>query len=237
MPICAWRRVALTVIVAGSAACATMPARTPTISTEGELKLTAGAFPALAGTALGDPVKFENDIYSATCFPLFAVSGHSQTVSGAHDTGTILLWISRAHVAGGRVIVAPCEVAAPFEASSTQIGGAVSASWFEVALIAESGRPRVSMRRLDVPGWGEFSAPAFCGRRVAFWSLKAGGELTAHVADLFDSSRRSSSVLGKIEIAGSDMGWGVGTAVWSADCSAAVFDTGAGLKTTIRVRR
>jgi hypothetical protein len=64
---------------------------------------------------------------------------------------------------------------------------------------------------------------------VAFWSLSAGGELTGHVADLFDLRRRSSSPVGTITIDGSDMGWGVAPARWPADCSGATFETGSGI--------
>jgi len=216
-------------VVATSAGCASMPVTPATHSTERELKLGAGPFRVLPGLALGDAIKFENDIYSATCYPLFAVSGQSQTASAARATGTILLWINRAHAADGRVFVDVCEPAAPFAASSTQIDGAVSDEWFEMTLVPESGHSRVSLRRLDVSGWGEFSAPAFCGHQVAFWSLGTGGELTGHVADLFDPRRRSSSPVAKIVIAGGDMGWGVAAGRWSADCSGATFETTSGV--------
>jgi hypothetical protein len=125
---------------------------------------------------------------------------------------------------------------APFAAWSTQISGGVSDAWFEMTVAPESGPPRVSLRRLHVSGWGEFSAPAFCGQQVAFWSLGTGGELTGHVADLFDPRLRSSTPVATITIDGSDMGWGVAPAQWSPDCTDATFATGSGITKVVTLK-
>jgi hypothetical protein len=57
-----------------------------------------------------DPVEFSNDIYGATYHPLYLVTGGT---GSNRSTGRILLWLSRAHVFGGRVFVSTCDVAAP----------------------------------------------------------------------------------------------------------------------------
>jgi hypothetical protein len=196
---------------------------------EQEQKMQPGAFSGFERTALGAGVTFDNDIYSATCYPLFSVTGAGETIEGPRISGRVLLWLHRAHIVSGRVFVETCDIAAPFEASSSRVGGYLNSSWFEATLTDAPTSPRITLRRLAIDGWSEFSVPMLCGRQVAFWSLKANGELSGHVVDLFEPAAAQSASFGTIEIPGSDNGWGVPPAAWAADCTAATFkiDSGA----------
>jgi hypothetical protein len=216
------------IVLVMSIGCASLPSAAPQSSTESEFELRPGSFPGLEGTAFGEAVEFDNDIYSAKCYPLFAITGWSETAAGRRSTGSILLWVNRVHLVQGRVFVAPCEVAAPFVASASRVAGHVSDSWFEVTLIDQPDSRRVSLRRLSVRGWGPFSNPSFCGSHVAFWSLATGGELTAHVANLFDPRALMSTSFGIVKIDGSDMGWGVQPAAWTPACTVAAFRSSSG---------
>lgn len=194
-----------------------------------------GVFAGFERTALGAGVTFDNDIYSATCYSLFAVTGEGETIDGPRISGTILLWLHRAHMVSGRVFVETCDIEAPFVASSSRIAGHLHSSWFEATLTDVPQSPRIALRRLAIDGWSEFSFPMFCGREVAFWSLKTNGELSGHVVDLFEPAANRSASFGTIEIPGSDNGWGVPPAAWAADCTAATFKIDSGATHVIRI--
>ncbi len=183
-------------------------------------------------------MEFSNDIYGAECYPLYLATGSSTTREGTRSTGRILLWINRAHVAGGRLFIAPCDIAAPLEAStvSARIGGYVSDWWFEGTLVDGPDWPRVALNRLVVPGWSSFSNPSFCGRNVAFWQLHNGSQMTAHVVNLFDPRVRSSLAFGRVAVDESDMGWGVPPASWDQECTSATFRSESNQRTVMAPR-
>ena len=207
------------------------------VNKAGELTLEKGPFTPFRNTALDDVVQFDNDIYSAKCHPLYSVSGWSETAAGKRTTGSLLLWLHRAHVAGGRVFVEPCETSVPLALSATRIEGYVSDAWFEATMIDRGTAPRVALRRLDVPGWGPFSVPVFCGRFAAFWSAETEERVHGNVVDLFDPRRRRMSAFGKVDLAESDMGWGLREASWDAACTAATFTVDDRPPQTLRVPR
>jgi hypothetical protein len=208
----------------------------PLVILEGELKLEAGRFAGYQDTALGEPVMVENDIDSAPCHPLLAITGWSQG-SKRRFTGPILLWLHRVHLVGTRVFLEPCELSAPF-ASSPRVAGAVSNWWFEGTLVDAPASPRIELRRLALPGWGIFSNPTFCGRSVAFWSVgradASGKHLTAMIADVFDGRALASRSLGSIQLE-TDNRWCFRPATWAGDCQAATFDASAQGKSTVRL--
>jgi hypothetical protein len=185
--------------------------------------LQPGLFAAFPGTALDEPVEFSNDIYSARCYPLYLVTGWSETAAGRRSTGRLLLWINRAHVTAERVFISPCDVAAPASMTIGRLEGYVSSWWFEAMLVDTPDWPRITLRRLVVPGWSDFSNPEFCGRYVAFWSLARDSVMTGHIVDLHTPSARRSMVFGRVDVGESDMGWGVPAASWDKDCTAATF--------------
>lgn len=112
---------------------------------------------------------------------------------------------------------------APFTATSTRVNGYLSPWWFEATLDDQLEWPRVQLHRLAPPNWDAFSAPSFCGERMAYWSVSNNTILVAHVADLVDPRRHESASYGVFEIPGSDMGWGVQPPAWTPDCAAATF--------------
>jgi hypothetical protein len=231
------RRLMAVAALAVTVGCASMPRQGILDSTETELEIRPGAFPAFQGTAFDEAVEFTNDIYGAKCYPLYEVTGWSETAAGRRSTGSILLWVHRAHVSDGRVFLVQCEIAAPFDASSSRILGYVKGGLFEATRIGLPGSLQVSLRQLQIPGWSEFAAPAFCGRHAAFWSMTPSGELKGHVASLFDPRRVKTTSFGVVEVAASDMGWGVEPAAWSPACEVATFQWGAAEPRRIDVRK
>jgi hypothetical protein len=204
---------------------------------ERELKMQPGAFAGFGRTALGAAVTFDNDIYSATCYPLFVVTGEGETINGPRTSGTILLWLHRVHLVSGRVFVETCDIEAPFEAFNGHVTGYLHDWWFEATLTDAPSSPRIALRRLAIDGWSEFSSPMFCGREVAFWSLEKTGQLSGHVVDLLEPAANQSASFGTIEIPGSDNGWGLPSPAWSADCTAATFKIESGATHSIRMAR
>lgn len=188
-----------------------------------ELVLRPGFFVELPGTALGGPVEFTNDIYGTKCFPLYLATGGSTTGEGRSTNGHVLLWINRAHATAGRMFVSPCDLAAPVSMSASRVEGYVSRFWFEATLVDVPTAPRVSLRRIDVSDWTEFSNPAFCGAQVAFWSLNHGRQMQVHIVDLLNPLRRVTDAVGPIDVQESDMGWGVPEPSWDSWCDAATF--------------
>jgi hypothetical protein len=225
--------VAAGVLVVPASCAALPPSSSPPVET-GELVLKPGPFEPFPGTALDQPVEFTNDIYGAPCHPLFVVTGNSTTAAGQRPTGTIILWMNRAHSVGGRVFVQPCEIAAPLSMSSTRIEGYVSNEWVEAALDPSPTSPQINTRRLDIAGWSEFSNPSFCANYVAFWSLEENRTMSAIVVDLVRPQRRVATSFGRIDIGESDMGWGVPSAAWSRSCASATFRTEAGDSRVLR---
>lgn len=158
-----WRPIGLVACLVASVGCATVVTKPVSRSGEVELKLRRGPFAGFAGTELDDPVEFSNDIYGATCHPLYLVTGGT---GSKRSTGRILLWLSRAHVFDGRVFVSTCDVAAPMEVSTAH------------ARVLGS---------------------------VSDWGFEA------------------EQILGQVDVAESDMGWGVPQAIWDGACTSATF--------------
>jgi hypothetical protein len=198
-----------------------------------ELSLKPGMFDALEQTALGNKVVFDNDIYSADCYPAFVVTGGGQTTEGPVIHGTISQWVHRAHAVDGRVFVQTCEMAAPFEATSAHINGYLSDTWFEMT-VAKSDARLLTLRPLAINEWSRWADPVFCGRHVAVWSVTKTAEASGYVIDLFKPSANESAVIGAVEVTGGDMGWGLPAPVWADDCSAVTFKTGTGTTRVVR---
>lgn len=193
-------------------------------------------FDSLQKTALGNKVVFDNDTYSADCYPAFVVTGGGQSTAGPTINGTISQWVHRAHAVGGRVFVQTCEMAAPFEATSTRINGYLSDTWFEMTA-AKSDPRLLTLRPLAINEWSQWADPVFCGRSVAVWSVTKNGEASAYVIDLLEPSAKQSAEIGAVEVTGGDMGWGLPEPAWADDCSAATFKTDSGTTRVVRAPR
>jgi hypothetical protein len=202
-----------------------------------ELKLEAGRFAAFPGTAIGEPIAFQNDIDSNPCYPLIAITGWSQAAT-LKFTGPVLTWIHRAHRVGTRVVVEPCELMSPLASPPATVEGAVSKWWFEATLVDSPASPRVELRRLALPRWDLFSNPAPCGQSIAYWSMGGsdgkGSQLTAMVADLLSGRMLASRSLGSVSLE-TDNRWCLRRPTWDKDCRAATFDATAEGKGTVRL--
>lgn len=229
------RAVAAALTVASLMGCATPKPQEPAALIERELKLAPGYFTSLPGTALGDPIDFDNDIYGAKCYPLMAATGWSETLTRKGPNGHLLLWIHRAHVAAGRTFIQQCEVGVPVEMSATRIAGYTSDAWFEATRTEDAGAVKIQLRRIEPKGWSAFAAPSFCGQHVAYWSQVAGGEMTAQVASLFEPASVATASFGVVPINASDNGMGVPEAAWTSDCTAATFTRVPGETRTVRI--
>ena len=199
------------------------------VATGFEMALKPGPFGPFPKTVLGEPIRFENEISSPQCYPLFVMEGWSEAATGKRFFGRIMLWLNRAHIVGPRVFVRPCEQDSGPEAvsSAAVIQGGASNWWFEATLIDAQAYPRLDLRRLALDGFDSLSSETLCGQRVAYWSSASspqaeGVDLTARVTDIFDGRTLLSRPIGHVLLESDNPGALPGP-VWRADCLAVTF--------------
>jgi hypothetical protein len=224
-----------TVLAASIAACTAQnappapPAVPRTVATGSEMALKPGPFGPFPKLALGEPIRFDNEVSSPQCYPLFVMEGWSEDPPGKRFFGRIVLWLNRGHVVGTRVFVRPCEQDSGPEAlsSAARVQGSASKSWFEATLVDAPTYPRVNLRRLALEGFDSLSSEALCGQRVAYWSSASspqaeGVDLTARVADIFDDRALLSQAMGHVLLETDNPG-ALPKPTWRSDCLAVTF--------------
>ena len=199
------------------------------VATGSEMALKPGPFSPFPTIALGEPIRFDNEISSPQCYPLFVMEGVSEDLGGKRFFGRILLWLTRAHVVGTRVFVRPCEQDSGPEtlSSAAVIQGGASKWWFEATLVDAPTHPRLNLRRLALEGFHSLSSEALCGQRVAYWSSASspqaeGVDLTARVADIFDDRALLSRAMGHVLLETDDPR-ALPAPTWRSDCLAVTF--------------
>jgi hypothetical protein len=112
-----------------------------------ETSLKPGAFEAIPGTVLGQPIDFENEIDTHRCFPLLR-------------RDEVIAWLHRAYRVVGQLLVQRCvEFDPTIEQTRGNRHGGTKETW-EHALVGSNGQD-VRFVPLRVPDWGDFANPSF----------------------------------------------------------------------------
>ncbi len=175
---------------------------------ERETELKPGPFPQVAGSELGKPINFENEIDIHACFPLIV-------------KWEVVSWIHRAHAVPSRVLVQRCvEFDPSIEQTPGNRHGCVKEAWDRV--VAGSGGQELRFVPVKPSAWELFANPSFCGPFVAYW----GTPQKALVPSIYDFSTGglvALNSLGTVELE-TDDGSYLPRPVWDAACAKASFD-------------
>jgi hypothetical protein len=175
---------------------------------ERESELSPGPFPQVAGSELGKPIDFENEIDTHACFPLLM-------------NGEVVTWIHRAHAALAQVLVQRC---VEFDPAITQTRGnrhgGVREAWDRV--VPDRGGHGVQFVAVTPRAWGHFANPSFCGPLVAYWGT-AQDTLARSIHDIRTGQLVASRSLGSVELETDDESY-LPRPAWDAPCVKATFD-------------
>lgn len=134
--------------------------------------------------------------------------------------GREIAWVARNVETSVGLIVRLCEESVPTSDSPTgrdEVEGGVREGWSVVDL--RDG----TVRRLSLPGLGDFSNPSFCDGRAAYWAEVEGDSWALVVADLSSGAVLGSVPLGRLDLA-TDYMYALPQAAWSRDCRVARFE-------------
>jgi hypothetical protein len=170
--------------------------------------LASGAFPPIKDAQLGAPIKFENEIDIAECFPIIV----SDVVVG---------WIANAHAAEGELLISRCVEYDPSikQTPGNRHGGTLE-KWERVRMSAD--RRALVGTPLPATEWSFLSNPRFCGKLVAYWGLQENGRLTARILDVLSGKEIASLPVGTARPE-SDAKGIFARPQWDKDCSKASF--------------
>lgn len=173
---------------------------------ERESALKPGAFPQVAGSVLGQPINFENEIDVHACFPLLV-------------KGEVVSWIDRAHAVPPQVLVRRC---VEFDPSTEQTRGnrhgGVRESWDRVV----TGPGELRFVPVTPTAWGFFANPSFCGPFAAYWGTPQE-TLAPSIVDIRTGRLTASRSLGSVHLESDDESY-LPRPVWDASCAKATFD-------------
>lgn len=123
---------------------------------------------------LGDCIEFENEIYSAIC---------REVVDGSHSLG----WFSGLTDLGGRLVGYRCQADdnPPYPGDGQRRWGGTDTFLSEIKAPAGQNSGWAAAD-LQLPGFGYFSRPSFCGTAIAYWHDPGPEYDKAYDAAVFD---------------------------------------------------
>ncbi len=175
---------------------------------EREAELRPGPFPQVAGSELGTPINFENEIDTHACFPLIV-------------KWEVVGWIHRAHVVPARVLVQRCVEFDPgIEQTRGNRHGGVKEAWDRV--IAGPGGQGLRFVPVEPSAWALFANPSFCGPFVAYWGTPQSA-LVPSIYDFRTGQLVALKSLGAVALETDDESY-LPRPAWDAACAKAAFD-------------